>query len=224
MCILGDALARDRLALMLRGHAVIGTTASAALFLLSVVSGTGDGFDPLTEPISNLALRWTWWAVAVAFAAGGLGCFALAIALWRILGISSWPATTLMALGSICILLLGLFPTDGQVVPRTTDGRIHAVVASFGFVLVEASLLLHSHRLRQELGRRRLSLVLSILARASLVLLLMAAALALGSMQTGEYLPFTGLAERLLVGCMLSWTIFASLNLTRLAPLVPKQG
>lgn len=47
---------RDRTALMLRGHAVLGLLASATLFAVSVTSHLLEPLiDPWTDPISNLA-------------------------------------------------------------------------------------------------------------------------------------------------------------------------
>jgi len=207
----------NRTSVMMRGHALLGLASCAVLFLLITAGHVfGPYVDPWTDPVSNLALGQAKLLAAIAFGLGGLGCFALAIAIWHAQSSPSWQATTCMALGSVCIGLLSLFPTDGGVVPQTTASRIHAVAALFGFSLVQASLLLHGRHFARSTRWRPVHRLLQTLAYASLAFLAATGVLSLGSMVAGRFLPFTGLAERLVVAAMLSWTMVASIRLYKL--------
>jgi hypothetical protein len=207
---------------MLRAHAAIGMgAASLVLVATSVANLLKPHVDPLDDPVSNLARGHMGQIVGVTFVVAGLGLIALAAALRRtVRGGPRWAATTPMALGGVCILLLAVFRADPTIVPSTMEGRVHLILAGFGFLCLGTSFLVHTELFRLDPRWQGPNRYLRPLAWCGLGLFYLNAALLVGGIVVGP-LVLIGLFERLMMGTMLGWTALTSLHLRRLSRSVP---
>lgn len=204
---------------MLQGHSVVGLLVSAfVLVATTVASVLQPQVDPLDEPISNLALGHLGTLVDATFVIAGLGSLALAVAAHRVTKAPTrLTSTSLWVMGSICVALLGAFQTDRTIIPTTTEGRVHLLLAGSGFFLLASSFVMQSEILRAQPEWSKPLRFLRPLSWAGLALFCATSLVLLQAMLSDGSLFLTGLMERSLLAMLLTWTLVVSVTIRRLA-------
>lgn len=122
--------------------------AAAGFFLyfaiaLLVLHAIRPEYTIVDHMISDYAVGRLGWIMTSAFCALSLGCFLLAIGLFRD-GPRSWLArvgAALLVVASAGLIVTALFPTDLETAPSTRTGDIHAISFLVNVVCVLASTL-----------------------------------------------------------------------------------
>jgi hypothetical protein len=89
------------------------------------------GYNPVTQPISGLALGSNGWVQSANFVFFGAVGLVTAVGVHRSLapGRGAGLATWLRMIGSAALIVVGCFTTDPAGVPATLHGTIHTVAA-----------------------------------------------------------------------------------------------
>lgn len=110
------------------------------------------GYDPITQPISALAIGSRGWIQELNFALLAASFFSFAVVLKRHLrrGAASVAAPALFILMTIGVAIAGAFPMDALGAPPTLAGRLHDVGGFLVFPWMPVVLLLVARRFRRD--------------------------------------------------------------------------
>lgn len=187
------------------GLAVVGALAFAGI--LVVLDLIVDGFDPLTDTISQHANGMGAWWITLAFLVAGATLMAAGYPVRFVIkrrGAKNLLAAT-FAVGGLCVAALAFFPTDPPGLQSTT-GTVHLVLAGLGIVLVMVGAISGAWAFVHEEGwpyRGFYSaLVAGVILGAFAIVLVVAAVGARGHAVGGAL----GLTERAVVFAELAWT------------------
>lgn len=159
-----------------------------------------DGYDVRTQAVSELALGHLGWLMALAFCAGGIGTFLVAVLLRRTIpGAVIRPA--LLTVAAVCTALSAVFRTDGESASTSTHGQVHIALGIASFLTQLLCMAICSMRFRHELAWRPLTR-----ATRALTLLGFAGFACVPALGASNF----GLAQRILIGSLVGWTILAA--------------
>jgi hypothetical protein len=203
-------------------HLALGATAvsGAALLLLHVLSPE---LAPSWRMVSEYANGRFPWLLTVVFAGWAISSFALATALWPL------SATTLGAIGLLCLLLAGVGQTMGGLFD--INHRLHGPAAMIGVPSLCVAAVLVTMALSRRAGIDAPPTWSAHLPWISFAVMIGAFALFFSSLKaagvdlSGQSRPlaelpagvsgYVGWANRLLFAASYLWTVFASLSVLR---------
>ena len=139
----------------------------------------------------------------IGFFAGGIGDISLALVLSRIEDPSRLQkiGSALVLIAGTIILIVGLFPTDLEGSPATTQGIIHSIVSQIVFMTWPLGMLLISFAY----GRKEFF--------TSLFALVVAGAISASNQVLA--LNINGLSERIFIAVLLAWSLLMSFRLLK---------
>lgn len=178
--------------------------ASLAAFPLIIIglglAQAAQGYDVRRQAMSELALGRFGWLMALAFCAGGIGTFLVAVLLRRTTD-GAVVRPTLLVLAAVCTVASAVFRTDATGATTTVHGQIHVAIGIASFLTQLVSLAACSVRFRREPAWQRLTNV----TRVFLVLGI-AGFLCVPALGQADF----GLSQRLLVGALVGWMLLAA--------------
>ena len=180
-------------------------TAGPLLFLgIATVTGlTQPGYDPRTQPLSEIALGSHGWIMTANFFFFGLVIVAFAVAFFRGLARPSSAATAFIGLAGLGIIASGLFPTDPQGGPETPTGTLHNTLFLVLFLALVIGQGCAAFALRREPGWRGLARYTALTPLASFALLV--AFIGFGSDLGDPLFAIGGLLQRLMIAVAFGW-------------------
>ncbi len=220
--VIDPKLRRVRVARVLRANIRIGLGVCVGVLAVMQVIDLVSPSDPLRDPVSELALGWGGPVASTAFVVAGLAIIALAVALSDAVRspVPSWWQTTLLSLGGMGVILLGVFPADATLIAVSDIGRLHTVAASFGLAALCLGFFVASRRMQGDSEWYAANRWLRPLSLAALALLLCtAAALAYGTWTLDPSRGLVGGIQRFLIADILLWAFLASLRLPHVVPV-----
>ena len=174
--------------------------------VVALPSLRSDGYDPVEQAISELALGRFGTLMDVAFFALGIGGLALAFALY-----SSFHRTPvaplLLGVAGLLWFLLGIFQTGPDGLATGIEAVLHGAIASMSFLLIVVVMFLFARRFRRDSRWRPFAL-------PTLVWAVVAVAAFLSIPLLGQ--EAFGVSERLFVAAWLSWLLVTAVRLRSL--------
>lgn len=168
-------------------------------------------YSPIEQAMSELALGRHGYLMNVAFTLLGMGLVALALSYARAVdGGRAVPA--LLAVGGVLGVLSGVFQPSASGAPATTESVLHEVVGVTLFVAVTVAMFASVRRFRRDRRWKALArptLLWGVLTAASFFLIPIL-----------EQRAF-GVAQRILVGAWMSWTLLIAIHARRLSSARP---
>jgi len=122
-------------------------------FTIATVEGfLREGYDPIAQPISALALGPRGWIQGINFFVLATAFFAMATALRRELrgGVSALAAPAVFGIMAIGVSLAGIFPMDALGAAPTLTGKLHMRAGFLVFPFIPVAILLVARRFRRE--------------------------------------------------------------------------
>ncbi len=161
---------------------------------------SADGYDARRQAMSELALGRFGWLMAVAFCAGGIGTFLVAVLLRRTTQ-RAVVRPALLTVAALCTVGSAVFRTDATGAPATTHGQIHIAIGITCFLTQLVSLAICSVRFRREAAWQRLTYPTRVLTQLGF-----AGFVCVPTLGQADF----GLSQRLLVGSFIGWMILAA--------------
>jgi hypothetical protein len=163
--------------------------------------------NPLSHTVSEYAIGPYGYLMTIAFIARGLGelCLVAGLVLGTIHSGRSWAGLVLLALATVCSLLVAIFPGD---IHNTSVLVVHSLGAFVGFVSLAVAAIVWSQRFRKDSYWRSSALASLVLG---LLILLSVVGMVIGSAN------LIGLFERILELCIIGWLCLVALRLSTLA-------
>jgi hypothetical membrane protein len=165
-----------------------------------------DGYDPVEQAISELALGRFGTLMDVAFFVLGIGGLALASGLYRSVSGASAPSL-LLGVAGLLWFLLGIFQTGPDGLATGAEAVLHGAIASTSFLLIVVAMFLFVRRFQGDPEWR-------LFALPTLVWAIAAVAAFLSIPLLGQ--EAFGVSERLFVAVWLSWLLVTAVRLRSL--------
>lgn len=157
-------------------------------------------YSPMRQAMSELALGRDGWLMAVAFCSLAVGSALLARLMHELAG--SRIATTLLGVAAALTALSAFVHADGDTSKTTVHGGIHQTAGILTFVAILVAMFFVAPRLRSQPRWRALGNLTRVMAIAGVPAFFLVPVLGQAHM---------GLAQRVLVGLLLTWNVFAQL-------------
>jgi hypothetical protein len=183
--------------------------AGIALFLLLVVAlhvVQAGSYHPVSQAVSELALGRGGWLMAFAFCSLGTGTLFLGLTLRR-LDPRPRVATRLIIASGLLSFVSAFVHADGSG-PATTHGQIHQLVGVVTFILMISGMLALVRGFHRNPEWQRLATPTRVWAIAAIVAFVL-----IPASGTDHF----GLAQRVFLGLILSWSLTVSAHAARLS-------
>jgi hypothetical protein len=158
------------------------------------------GYNPVTQAVSDYAVGPYSALMMFGFFAGGIGNMSLAMALRKDQTFSAKSyrvGRPLIFVAGAVLFMLGFFPTDIEGSPfMTTHGLVHSILSQVVFISWPVGMLLVSYA---PVRRQFLASLLGLAIAGTFF-----------GLNAGFALGASGLAERIFIAVLLSWSLFAS--------------
>ncbi|GAA3474644.1 DUF998 domain-containing protein [Nonomuraea roseola] len=192
--------------LLIGGFTTLGTGTGAMLTLQ-----TQAGLDPLHTLISEYAFHPIGWLLPASLTLFAVGAVFIAEGLRR--SGAGRMAVSLVAVWGVCMLLLGLFPTDRPGLDLSMSGAIHRYAGFVAFLVMPvAGLLL----VRAKVNYARAMKALSGIALGALVLVVVPYVVRMAGVPLDNADIPAGLTQRLVVVSEVGLLLLLALHLVRL--------
>lgn len=176
-------------------------------------------YQPVRQAMSELALGRDGWLMAVAFCALAVGSALLARLMHELTG--ARVATILLGASAALTAMSAFVHADGDNAKTTLHGQIHQGAGIVTFVSIIVAMFMLAPRLRDQPSWRRLATVTRIMAIGGVPAFFLVPVL-------GQ--DHLGLAQRVLVGLLVAWNVFAQLyvrhalagSVANEAPMLPR--
>ncbi len=173
--------------------------------------------NPLSRLVSEYALGKQGWVLAVALMSFAVSALALACALVMTSNVTRLRiGVVLLVIWGLCAILAALFHTDPipPKGPLSLSGTIHTTAANIGFFSLTGAILICSGHLRALFGRSVWARVITWLALASVISLILFLMAFVAAVTFGVLVH--GLFERLVIAVDLAWLSTVALLLLSL--------
>lgn len=165
------------------------------------------GYHAGRQAVSDLALGRGGWLMAIAFGSLGIGTLALGALIRRTTAKAAVRAA-LLTLAGLLSFVSAAFHTDPTGASATVHGRIHNAAGIVTFLAMLATMAISARRFRQEAAWRSFATPTALLTGLGAVAFFLVPGLG-----TAHF----GIAQRLLIGSFVLWTLAAAVHIRRAA-------